>query len=61
VHRRFANPWNANRYRPLAANGDAVRAKVNGEGGVFVNAQDGGTIRERTLQLLQAAFTNEAS
>jgi hypothetical protein len=52
VHGGFANSWNANRYRPLATNGDALRAKVDGEGGMLVNAQNGGTVRERSLQLL---------
>jgi hypothetical protein len=49
VHRSFANPWDTNRHRPLAANGDAARAKVNDEGGVFVDTKDGGAIWECAL------------
>ena len=57
----FTNPWNANRYRPLATNRDALRAKVNGEGGVFVDAEDGGTVGEGALQLLETNLADEAA
>jgi hypothetical protein len=52
VHCRLADPGNANGYCTFAAHGDTACAEVDGEGGVFVDAKNCGTVRERSLQLL---------